>query len=252
MADRWSLREDYIVCKFAYEHVWENISIELFDCLMSQLDEAGFSLRSNTAVNKRVRDYQLLFNGCELSHVSQQVRLVYQSYLGKVNNPDLNKSIKSYIAETYDPCAPISGEPLSSKGFSVDEYTGNNNLSDYKYIMDLNLTFPMVLQKFIDQKGFKKHKEIYDKIYMKADTFSSILRGKYSVVKKENVLRLCIGLNLTLDEAEEFMESAGYLFSRAIITDVVIKAFLSNRCYDTFAIDNELYENKAPSLFGLA
>lgn len=252
MADRWSLREDYIVCKFAYEHAWEKISIELLDCLMSQLDEAGFSSRSNTAVNKRVRDYQLLFNGCELSHVSQQVRLVYQSYLDKVNNPDLNKSIKSYISETYDPSATATEDSLNSKGFSVDEYTGNNNLSDYKYIMDFNLTFPMVLQKFIDKKGFKKHKEIYDKIDMKADTFSSILRGKYPVVKKENVLRLCIGLNLTLDEAEEFMESAGYLFSRAIITDVVIKAFLINRCYDTFAIDSELYENKVPTLFGLA
>lgn len=252
MADRWSLREDYIVCKFAYEHTWENISIELFDCLMSQLDEAGFSLRSNTAVNKRVREYQLLFNGCELSHVSQQVRLVYQSYLGKVNNPDLNKSIKSYIAETYDPCVPISGEPLSSKGFSVDEYTGNNNLSDYKYIMDLNLTFPMVLQKFIDQKGFKKHKEIYDKIYMKADTFSSILRGKYGQVKRENVFRLCIGLKLSIDEANELMKSAGLCFMDGEMLDIVVKANIVNQCYDTFYIDSELCENNTPTLFALA
>jgi hypothetical protein len=82
----------------------------------------------------------------------------------------------------------------------------------------------MVLQKLIDKKGFKKYKEIYDKISMKQDTFSSILRGKYTDVKRENVFRLCVGLKLSIDEAEELMESAGLRFRKGEMLDIVVKA----------------------------
>ena len=87
---------------------------------------------------------------------------------------------------------------------------------------------------------------------MKQDTFSSILRGKYAQVKRENVLRLCVGLKLSIDEAEELMRSAGFYFSEGDILDVVIKANIVNQCYDTFYIDSELCENNAPTLFALS
>jgi hypothetical protein len=108
----------------------------------------------------------------------------------------------------------------------------------------------MVLQKYLDLKGLK-NRDVYRKIYMKADTFSSILRGKYVNVKKDNVMRLCVGLQLTVKEAEELLASAGYLFSNAIMTDVIVKACLEHRIYSPTCIDIELYENKAPVLFAL-
>ena len=37
MAKRWSFKEDYIVCKFAYENAWLCISEEMLDCLMLEL-----------------------------------------------------------------------------------------------------------------------------------------------------------------------------------------------------------------------
>lgn len=248
MANRWSLKEDYIVCKFSYENAWKCISTEGIHGLMLELKKAGFNTRSKLAVNKRVRDYQCLFCGDKAPYAVNQVRSIYQSFSARVNNLDLTKSIKSYIAEVYDPNV-ITDDTTSTM---VDLYSKHDGLIHSKRAIDYSSTFPMVLQKFIDQKGFKKHKEIYNKIYMKQDTFSSILRGKYSVVKKENVLRLCVGLHLSVDEAEELMESAGYLFSKSIMTDVVIKAFLLHHCYDTFAIDDELCENEAPALFGAA
>jgi hypothetical protein len=84
---------------------------------------------------------------------------------------------------------------------------------------------------------------------MKPDTFSAILRGKYKDVKKENVLRLCVGLELHVNEAEELLESAGFMFSNAIMTDVVVKAFLWDRIYSVVAINSELYENNEAMLF---
>ena len=65
-----------------------------------------------------------------------------------------------------------------------------------------------------------------DRIGMKPDTFSAILRGKYGDVKKDNVLRICVGLELSVSEAEELLNSAGFMLSNAVMTDVVIKACL--------------------------
>ena len=244
MASRWTMREDYIVCKYAYERPWKVLTDEQYNELMSELQQQGFCARSKVAVDKRVRDYQLLFHGWPSPYATRQVLAVCQTVMNQVDNPDVYKRIKSYIRETFN-----ANEPSSANAFFAGE---NDNTMHYVHTIDFCSTFPMVLQKFIDQKGFKKHKEIYDRISMKQDTFSAILRGKYPVVKKENVLRLCVGLNLSVDEAEELMESAGYLFSRGIMTDVVVKAYLKHQCYDTFAIDNELCENNAPVLFAIA
>ena len=84
---------------------------------------------------------------------------------------------------------------------------------------------------------------------MKPDTFSAILRGKYKEVKKDNVLKICVGLKLRVKEAEELLESAGYVFSNSVMKDVVIKAFLWDGIYSVVAINAELYENNEDMLF---
>ena len=247
MASKWTIEEDYIVCKYSYEHAWKSITVEQLDELIGQLENNGFVARSKIAVDKRVRDYQCLFRGMKSPYATSQVISIYQTFMNRVNNPQLYQSIKSFVAETFSPNEEVDN-------ISVARHLSNetNNSTNYVHTIEYSSTFPMVLQKLIDKKGFKKYKEIYNKISMKQDTFSSILRGKYPVVKRENVLRLCVGLKLTIDEAEELMESAGYLFSRSIMTDVVVKGFLLHQCYDTFAIDDELCENNAPVLFAAA
>ena len=244
MASKWTIREDYIVCKYSYEHAWKNLTIEQLNELMGRLEKNGFNSRSKTAVDKRVHDYQCLFRGMKSPYATSQVVSIYQEYMNRINNPQLYQSIKAFVLETFKPADESASESVPSTLFSEEK-----NSTNYIHTIEYSSTFPMVLQKFIDKKGFKKYKEIYDKISMKQDTFSSILRGKYPVVKKENVLRLCVGLKLSVDEAEELMESAGYLFSKSIMTDVVVKAFLVHQCYDTFAIDDELCENNVPVLF---
>jgi hypothetical protein len=251
MAKRWSFKEDYIVCKFAYENAWLCIFEDDLDRLMLELKEAGFCSRSEVAISKRIREYQCLFRGEESSYATSQILSTYHVFMYRLNNDSLYESIKSFISETFNP-DEVFNDSKDTGAINKNIFSEHNDLTNYVHTIEYCSTFPMVLQKFIDQKGFKKHKEIYDKISMKQDTFSSILRGKYTVVKKENVLRLCVGLTLSVDEAEELMESAGYLFSRGIMMDVVVKAFLMHQCYDTFAIDSELCENNVPALFGVA
>ena len=248
MAKRWSFKEDYIVCKYSYEHRWKDLSSEELNFLMLKLKEDGFDSRSESAIIKRTRDFQMLFIGVNASRVPNQVIAIHQGFCSRLNNPDLTNRIKSYIEETFDPNAATSivADP------TIDLVSNHDDLTNLVYKIEYASTFPMVLQKLIDKKGFKKYKEIYDAISMKQDTFSSILRGKYADVKRENVFRLCVGLKLSIDEAEELMESAGLCFRNGYMLDTVIKANIVNECYDTFYIDSELCENKVPTLFALA
>ena len=66
---------------------------------------------------------------------------------------------------------------------------------------------------------------------------------------KENILRICIGLELSQSEAEELLQSAGYFLSNAIMTDVIVKYFLNVRRYRPLEINLELLENNTPALF---
>ena len=73
MAQRWSLKEDYIVCKFVYEHdVF--ISAQDLHCLVLELKENGFD-RGKVAVNKRVYNYQYLLTNREATVYNRFIKV---------------------------------------------------------------------------------------------------------------------------------------------------------------------------------
>ena len=62
-------------------------------------------------------------------------------------------------------------------------------------------------------------------------------------------MKLCIGLELTLTQAEEFMASESYSFSKAKMLDTVIKSCLYHRIYNPVCVNIELAENGEPEFF---
>ena len=244
MAERWSINEDIIVCKYCLVESWAYSSDYDIDCMTARLNEAGFAPRSRRAMRTRAYFYQALLMGWELSYMPKQAVMVYEMLL-----EHRSQKIKSYIEDTYDPNeTEEKGDVDSSLLMSIGK---PHDLLGFQHTIDFASTFPMVLQKFVELKGIKKHKEMCERIGMKPDTFSAILRGKYNDVKKDNVLRICIGLRLSVSEAEELLNSAGFMLSNAVMTDVVIKASLWNRNYNAVVINAELYENHAPMLFNV-
>lgn len=245
MAQRWSVNEDIIVCKYCIENPWAYSSDVDIEYIATKLEDMGFEPRSRTALRKRAYAYEMLIEKRPPSNIPRQVLIVYETIAHE--REEIRQCVKEYIKEHYDPneSTEISNdnEPLS------ELLDAPNNLMGYQYTIDNQQTFPMVLQKYVELKKIKKHKDMCKSIGMKPDTFSSLLCGKYRAVKKDNVLRLCVGLHLSVSEAEELLNSAGFMLSNAIMTDVVIKAFLWNRIYGVVAINMELEENNAPMLF---
>lgn len=244
---RWSFREDYIVGKFCLEHGCRDIYGPRLEELMNRLHQSGFNSRSEVAVSKRARDFTYLLRGWDSPYAVKQVVDIYKMLLDKEQHREMYQNIQSLIKESYNPDAEITLNNRSSDTPNLFDETTNLNHLVRK--IEYNTTFPMVLQKYVELKKIKKYKTMCERIGMKPDTFSAILRGKYSTVKKENVLKLCVGLELHVSEAEELLKSAGYLLSDAVMTDVVIKAFLWERIYSVVAINAELVENEEPELF---
>ena len=245
MAQRWSVNEDIIVCKYCIENPWAYSSDVDIEMIAEKLETASFPLRSKSAIKQRAYSYEILLENRKLSCIPNQVESVYQMIC--VENQQILKEIKSYIREVYKPedDSKILDDtsPLTSLTKKPSDTLEMVRTIDYKS------TFPMVLQKYVDLKGIKKHSAMCRGIGMKPDTFSAILRGKYKEVKKDNVLRICVGLGLHVHEAEELLESAGYMFSNSVMKDVIVKAFLWDGIYSVVAINAELYENNEDMLF---
>ena len=228
------------------ENQWAYSSDYDIEMMTASLVEAGYAPRSSGAMRKRAYYYQTLFIRWELSYIPNQVVMIYDTLFGE--NSHNRQEIKSCIDAFYNSDMPEEcvddNKPLASIGDSSD-------LLGYQYTIDFASTFPMVLQKYVELKRIKKHNVMCKRIGMKPDTFSAILRGKYNDVKKDNVLRICVGLELSVMEAEELLNSAGFMLSNAVMTDVVIKASLRNRIYNAVVINAELYENHVPMLFNV-
>jgi len=117
--------------------------------------------------------------------------------------------------------------------------TGKPSLADW--IKKQDDTFAVLLLKLIDKKGmddvacYKKanvHKNVFWKI--KND-------GKYKP-SKPTVIAFAISLELSMEETEALLKSAGFALSHNNKFDMIIEFYLSNGCYDIFEINSALYQ----------
>jgi DNA-binding Xre family transcriptional regulator len=247
MAQRWSFKEDYIVCKYCVEQeCYRWLSDKEVSEMMELLREAGFTARSENIVLRRAKQYQELIWDGESRYATQQVRDIAKA-MGSPQMREARLAVKRMIKENYEPSNNEAdlieeGSALSALG------DFNSGVIQYVCTIDKTKTLSALLYNYLETKGLK-NRDVYRKIYMKADTFSKILSGKNDGVKKENVMKLCIGLELTLEQAEEFMASESFKFSPSKMLDAVIKSCLYHRIYNPICVNIELAENGVEELF---
>lgn len=71
-----------------------------------------------------------------------------------------------------------------------------------------------LIEKYIKVKKINQDVDIYMPIGMSRSTFTRMRKGR-NKPQKLNVVLLTIGLRLTYEEAEDFIETAGYSLDRA-------------------------------------
>ena len=246
MAKKWSFEEDYIVGSFWMEKRRYFFSKDDMKELMGRLEEEGFTSKNEKSVLRRVQQYRVVCRGNTNIHVPRRIRDIAEA-LGR-EQQEMRMVLKRDIAKNYTPSGIVADEAVATESL----YALNLRLNDLTHLahqIDQKQMLHGVLQKYLGLKGLK-NKDVYEAIKMKPDTFSKIVCGRYKKVQKINILRLCIGLRLTIQEAEEVMESAGYDFSPSIIEDVIVKYCIINRIYSPTCVNIEFYDSKVkPLLF---
>ena len=97
-------------------------------------------------------------------------------------------------------------------------------------------TFSERLLRLIRESN-KTAPEVYRAAGVDSRHFSKINSNREYRPSKETVCAFAIALHLSVAEANELLEKAGFAFSQSSIFDVTIKFFLENKCYDRDKID---------------
>ena len=146
--------------------------------------------------------------------------------------------------ETSFDMSSMTKEKLSTPVSST--LSTNRNIEDLMGQMDE--TFSQRLLRLIDERGMTDS-EAYDKAYVDRRHFSKIRKDVNYAPNKKTVLAFSIALELSIDEAKDLLNSAGFAFSRSSKTDIIVAYFLQNKIYDMFEI-NEILDAYGQPIFG--
>ena len=96
--------------------------------------------------------------------------------------------------------------------------------------------FNMIKTKNLDEV------EIYKRANISRQLFSKIRSEKNYHPAKNTIFSLAIGMKLNIDETSELLDIAGYTFTSASKTDLIIQYFLHHNNHNIFAINEVLYK----------
>lgn len=124
--------------------------------------------------------------------------------------------------------------------FETQEPVGNTDkLRDI--ILKADKSFAEMLFDLIDKKGFTDA-ECYNKANVSRKTFSKIRCDKTYRPSKETVIAFALALELSLEETNAFLSTAGFALSHYYKSDLIIEYFIMNNCYDLNKINQTLFE----------
>ena len=145
----------------------------------------------------------------------------------------LAKLFKEYIEQ--------GGEPIVSAVFGLR--MAEINMSEVQLYMleNMDASFNELLFMLIDRTG-QKDSDVYKRARIDRRLFSKIRSSKKYVPCKKTVVALCLALELSREDADALLSSAGYSLSRSEEYDLAIAFCISRQVFDFNDINEMLYE----------
>lgn len=148
---------------------------------------------------------------------------------------------------------PESGSDAFSE--QADPACGSESMSPFDFSeiehrAVLDESFSKMVLRLIDEKGFKKDSDCYNRANIDRRLFSRIRCDESYHPKKTTALALAIALRLSLSETRELLLKAGYSLSHSILLDVIVEYCILQRCYDIVEINALLFQYDQPLLGG--
>ncbi len=115
----------------------------------------------------------------------------------------------------------------------------SKNLREVRSRVSDSFEFRRILMQYVTDRCGGRASECYGRAGVSRQLYSKIISSKDRCAAKRTVMQLCIGLKLSRAEADVFMASAGYAFSRASFEDMSFAFCLEKKAYSVFDL-NEL------------
>lgn len=131
------------------------------------------------------------------------------------------------------------GEPVELKAYPVElKNTIITPIDVDAFIRDEKepLNFQNTLQQHIADRKLE-NATVYKKACIDKKFFSKIISNKDYVPKKHVVMALGLALELSLEEYEHFLASAGYAFMPSSKFDLIVKYCVMNKIYNLVEVD---------------
>ena len=141
---------------------------------------------------------------------------------------------KSYIARGGESFLKRSIFKRGLSDFSISEF-------EVYLVENKDVSFNEMLFRMIDRTN-QKDSDVYKKARIDRRLFSKIRSSKKYIPSKKTVIALCLALELSLDDANVLLSSAGYSLSRSSDYDLAISFCFFKRIYDFNDINELLYD----------
>lgn len=158
-------------------------------------------------------------------------RDIYEDETLTADYSEFDASEECAPAPKMMPCASVSPEYGSVKNKSLEEY-----------MKAMDKSFAYKLFDYIDSKGMTDV-ECYKKANVDKKTFSKIKCNPQTYKpSKQTAVAFAIALELSLDETQDLLSSAGLTLSRSFVFDKIIRYFIQKGNYNIFEINEALFE----------
>ena len=243
MARRWSFEEDYIVCRFCRDEYFNDRFEQREETLKYRLKRWGFDLRTFGAIKKRMNYFMHLFFRSALKNTPRQVEGIFTALENRNQFKEEYQRLECALAKRRKEFKESGVEYFDCLHDAV--LTNNSDLIYYTK----GLSFQRLLFQYIDERNISDV-DAYTKSEVSRFLFSQIRSDENKRVSKETVLCFCFGLQLTYEQSELLLKTAGYAFSTFDDFDLLVGEYILERKYDIYVVNAQLLERKLPLLFG--